>query len=63
MVVETLFDPFVTRKPRGVGRGLGLYVVSQLLESEGCSIELGGKRDSAGRLHEFVVDLAAILDE
>lgn len=60
-VEETLFDPFVTRKPRGVGRGLGLYIVRQLLQSEGCSIELAGRRDSGGRMREFVIDFASII--
>ncbi|MFT4050034.1 MAG: HAMP domain-containing sensor histidine kinase, partial [Solirubrobacterales bacterium] len=60
-VEETLFDPFVTRKPRGEGRGLGLFVVRQLLESEGCSIALGPKRNENGRRFQFRINLESIL--
>lgn len=35
-----LFEPFVTTKGRGQGRGLGLFVVRQLLEPEGAEITL-----------------------
>lgn len=60
---ETLFDPFVTRKPRGVGRGLGLFVARQLLDAEGCSIFLGPKRNSEGRRYQFHLDLESALDD
>lgn len=62
-VESTLFDPFVSRKPRGEGRGLGLFVVRQLLEGEGCSVALGTKRNSDGRRHEFVMNLSGMLDK
>src|SRR6202035_6131564 len=48
-VESSLFDAFVTRKPRGSGRGLGLFIVRQLLESEDCSVELGPQRDANER--------------
>jgi signal transduction histidine kinase len=59
----SLFDPFVTRKPRGEGRGLGLFVVRQLLESEGASIELGPRRNRAGRRYELLINLASLLQD
>jgi signal transduction histidine kinase len=62
-VESSLFDAFVTRKPRGAGRGLGLFIVRQLLESESCSIDLGPDRDTDGRRHEFVIDLGGMLDD
>jgi signal transduction histidine kinase len=62
--VETsLFDAFVTRKPRGVGRGLGLFIVRQLLESDDCTIALGPQRGKDKRPREFVVNLEGILDD
>jgi signal transduction histidine kinase len=62
-VESSLFDAFVTRKPRGSGRGLGLFIVRQLLESDGCTIALGPRHEEDNRRHEFVVDLAGILDD
>jgi signal transduction histidine kinase len=58
-VEHVLFDPFVTRKPNNQGRGLGLFVVRQLLDSEGVTIELGTNRNESGRLFEFVLDFSA----
>jgi C4-dicarboxylate-specific signal transduction histidine kinase len=62
-IERTLFDPFTTRKPRGKGRGLGLFIVRQLMEGEGCSIELGPKRNSEGRRFEFHLDFTGAKDE
>ncbi|MGC3995504.1 MAG: sensor histidine kinase [Propionicimonas sp.] len=62
-VVDTLFEPFVTTKPGSDGRGLGLFVVSQLLDSEGCSIHLGSSLNEAGHPNTFVVDLTAVRTE
>jgi signal transduction histidine kinase len=60
---QTLFDPFVTRKPRGVGRGLGLFVARQLLDAEGCSISLGPKRNSNDRRYQFLLDMAGAVND
>lgn len=54
----TLFEPFTTRKPRGRGRGLGLYIVRQLMEGEGCAVELGSRRNAEGRRYEFQLDFS-----
>ncbi|HEX4114787.1 MAG TPA: sensor histidine kinase [Solirubrobacteraceae bacterium] len=62
-VENSLFDAFVTRKPRGSGRGLGLFIVRQLLDSEGCSITLGSPREPDGRPRDFIVNLGGMLDE
>ncbi|MDU0346471.1 HAMP domain-containing sensor histidine kinase [Microbacterium sp. KSW2-29] len=56
-VDEFLFDPFVTRKPARQGRGLGLFVVQQLLASEGFSISLDPARNTAGNRFRFRVNL------
>jgi len=60
LVDESLFEPFVTTKPTGVGRGLGLFIVSQLLESEGGNIQLLSERNSFGRRYKFELDLKAL---
>lgn len=59
-VEETLFEPFVTLKPRDRGRGLGLFVCRQILESMGCSITLLPDRNPQGRRYVFQLNLAAI---
>jgi signal transduction histidine kinase len=59
----SLFEAFVTRKPRGTGRGLGLFIVRQLLEGDDCTVALGPKRGEDGRRREFVVNLGGILHE
>ncbi|RFM27140.1 sensor histidine kinase [Deminuibacter soli] len=56
-VEEVLFQPFVTTKPKGAGRGLGLFVVQQLLDTIGGSIILLNKRNSHGRRYMFQINL------
>ena len=58
-----LFEPFVTMKRKGEGRGLGLFVCRQLLDSESCGIELGPDRNDRGRRHVFELDLSGAADE
>jgi C4-dicarboxylate-specific signal transduction histidine kinase len=60
-VEMSLFEPFVTTKGRGKGRGLGLFIVKQLLDSEGCTISLLPKRNQHGRLHVFEMDFTGAL--
>ena len=58
-----LFEPFVTMKRKGEGRGLGLFVCRQLLESESCEIELLPDRNDRSRRHVFELDLSGVADE
>ena len=60
-VENTLFEPFVTRKPRNVGRGLGLFIIRQLLDSYGCEIMLDESRNSEGRLYKFALMFSPII--
>lgn len=62
-VEESLFDPFVTTKRVGEGRGLGLFVVRQLLDSESCGIVLLPDRNSRGRRYIFELDLSGAVGE
>ncbi|HNR90643.1 MAG TPA: ATP-binding protein [Spirochaetota bacterium] len=55
-VENTLFEPFVTAKSREQGRGLGLFIIKQLLDSEGCSVGLMPERNKYKRYFKFQVD-------
>ena len=62
-VRDSLFEPFVTRKPRGKGRGLGLFIVRQLLDLENSEIRLAPNENVDGRLYLFELDFSgAIVD-
>jgi len=54
--VARIFEPFVSSKPEG--RGLGLFIVRQLLDSEGCSIYLAPDVTAEGNYNTFIVDLS-----
>jgi C4-dicarboxylate-specific signal transduction histidine kinase len=60
-IEKTLFEAFVTDKPRGQGNGLGLYIVTQLLERAGCSIRLSPERNEAKRRYKFVLDMSGAM--
>lgn len=59
-VEDSLFEPFVTTKPRGQGRGLGLFIINQLLDAIGCSIILDSKRNEYGKRYMFVINLSNV---
>jgi signal transduction histidine kinase len=61
-VEAMLFEPFVTTKGRGVGRGLGLFVTRQLLDTEGASIELDPDRGPDGRRRTFRITFGPTRD-
>jgi signal transduction histidine kinase len=56
-VESNLFQAFVTTKPRGIGRGLGLYIVAQLLDILNAEIILLPERNTHGRRFKFAVIL------
>ena len=60
-VATTLFEPFVTRKPRGEGRGLGLFIVRQLLDSCKCDIYLDDSINEKGNQYRFSINLHEII--
>ena len=62
-VEESLFEPFVTMKPKGQGRGLGLFIVRQLLDAVGCSIVLDERRNSYDRRYVFAINLSNVETE
>lgn len=59
---ESLFEMFVTAKPhRDSGQGLGLFIVTQLLQMDGCEIILTMDRNEDGRRYKFKVDLRSVV--
>ncbi|MEW4569288.1 sensor histidine kinase [Tautonia sp. JC769] len=57
-VEDTLFQPFVTTKKKDKGRGLGLFIVRQLLDSDGCTITILPTRNEQDRLFKFQIDFS-----
>lgn len=60
-VASNLFEPFVTNKPRGKGRGLGLYITQQLLDSNNCEIYLLPEKNEHDKPFKFEIDLTGTL--
>jgi len=52
-----VFEPFVTNKPAGKGRGLGLFIVRQLLRAAGATVDLLPDRNRYGSLYILEIDL------
>ncbi len=60
-IEHRLFNPFVTAKKAGEGRGLGLFITRQLLESDGCAISVTPARNRRGNLYVFEIDFTGAL--
>lgn len=59
---ESLFEIFVTAKPeRDTGQGLGLFIVTELLRTDGCDIALLPDRNADGRRYRFAVSLRPLV--
>ncbi|MGN7515981.1 MAG: sensor histidine kinase [Allomuricauda sp.] len=61
-VEKQIFEPFVTTKPKGEGRGLGLFIVRQLLDSSGCSIVLEPTTNEHKRKYIFAINLSNVIE-
>lgn len=60
-VENTLFSPFVTCKPEGEGRGLGLFIIQQLLDDCNCDIILDKERNAEGRRYRFSLNFFGLI--
>ena len=55
---EEIFLPFVTTKPPGEGKGLGLYIAREIARYHGATLRLSEERATrAGHLNTFVLSL------
>ena len=59
-VEDSIFEPFVTRKPAGEGRGLGLYIVKSLLGADYSDIALCEERNGLGNRFRFKINFSNI---
>ena len=59
-IAEVIFQPFTTSKPVGEGRGLGLYIVEQIIESMGGAITLSNERNTNNRRYIFQINLESV---
>jgi signal transduction histidine kinase len=57
---EEVFQAFVTSKPPGEGKGLGLYIALEMARYHGCDLYLSEKQSSPGILNQFVFDFTNI---
>ena len=62
-VESALFEPFITAKAKGYGRGLGLFIVKQLLDSESCTTGLLPERNKSKRFYKFQIDLRGAIHD
>lgn len=54
---EEVFRPFVSFKPPGLGKGLGLYISKEIARYHNSDLSLLDAPDKKGRLHTFVLDI------
>ncbi len=56
---ERIFQPFITTKPTGQGRGLGLYIARELAEYHSWKLHMDDEigRIREGRVNMFVLDM------
>lgn len=62
-IEELLFEPFATTKRSAEGRGLGLFIVRQLMDSESCGILLLPNRNARGRRYVFELNFMGAVSE
>lgn len=54
---EEIFLPFVSFKPPGEGKGLGLYISREIAKRHSSDLYLLAEPNEEGRLHTFVLDI------
>jgi len=62
-IENSIFEPFVSAKRKPRGRGLGLFIVKQLLDSECCHVGIIPERNKYDRLYKFQIDFRGAMNE
>lgn len=58
-LADDIFQPFVTRKPAGEGRGLGLYISREVARNQGWTVDVLRRESTRpGRFNTFQIDLS-----
>ena len=60
---DILFSPLQSGKPKNEGRGMGLYIVKQLMNSFGGEITLLSDLNKYGNRYKFLLELGENTDE
>jgi len=63
IIEASLFEPFRSTKPRGQGRGLGLFIVRQLLDTMNCNVIVIPERNNRNRFYKFEIDLTGAVQD
>lgn len=58
---DDIFQPFVTSKPPGEGKGLGLYIAREMAHYHGCELYLAAPAGRSKRSNTFIFEFANIL--
>jgi len=61
-VQDRIFQPFVTNKPKNVGRGLGLFIVQQLLDTINGEILLLSEKNQYGNRYIFQINFSSAIE-
>lgn len=61
-IQDRIFQPFVSAKPKRIGRGLGLFIVQQLTETVNCEIILSNEKNQYGRRYIFQIDFSTAIE-
>lgn len=61
-IQDRIFQPFVTAKPKKIGRGLGLFIVQQLIETLNGEIILSSEKNQHGRRYIFQINLSSVIE-
>ena len=54
-ISNKIFEPFISNKPDNSGRGMGLYIVSQLLKDFGAIIFLDDSLNEYGNKYKILL--------
>jgi signal transduction histidine kinase len=57
---ESIFEPFVTTKPAGEGKGLGLFISREVAKYHKASFDLADAADDDGQYRTFILNLGNV---